>query len=52
MLVPTALEAEALKHADSMQVIPVGTLQEALDALASLGGNADALALPGDDQTN
>jgi Lon-like protease len=47
MLVPRNLEAEAKKTAGDMQVIPVSTLDEALDALANLGGNANELALPG-----
>jgi PDZ domain-containing protein len=52
MLVPSALVAQAEKNAGDMQVIPVNTLQEALDALANLGGNADELALPGASQPN
>jgi PDZ domain-containing protein len=52
MLVPRNLEAEAKKNAQDMQVIPVSTLQEALDALAGLGGNANELALPGTTQPN
>jgi len=46
MLVPRNLEAEAKKTAGDMQVIPVSTLDEALAALSTLGGNADELALP------
>jgi PDZ domain-containing protein len=52
MLVPSALVAQAEKNAGDMQVIPVNTLQEALDALANLGGNAGELALPGTSQPN
>jgi PDZ domain-containing protein len=52
MIVPRNLEAEAKKNAKDMQVIPVGTLQEALDALSGLGGNAKELALPGSSQPN
>ena len=52
MLVPRNLEADAKKNAGDVQVIPVSTLQEALDALANLGGNADDLALPGSTQPN
>jgi Lon-like protease len=52
MLVPRNLEQEALKNAGDMQVIPVSTLQEALDALSNLGGNAKDLALPGATQPN
>jgi PDZ domain-containing protein len=52
MLVPRNLEQEALKNAGGMQIIPVSTLQEALDALAGLGGNAKDLALPGTTQPN
>lgn len=52
MLVPRNLEAEAKKHAGDMQVIPVGTLDDALAALANLGGNADELALPNTTQPN
>jgi PDZ domain-containing protein len=52
MLVPRALEAQALKNAGDMQVIPVSTLEEALHALAGLGGNAEDLALPGEATTN
>jgi PDZ domain-containing protein len=52
MLVPRNLEAEAKKNAQDMQVIPVSTLQEALDALTNLGGNAKELALPGASQPN
>jgi PDZ domain-containing protein len=52
MLVPRNLESEALKNSGDMQVIPVSTLQEALDALANLGGNADDLALPGTSEPN
>lgn len=46
MLVPRNLEAEAKKYAGDMQIIPVSTLDEALEALANLGGNANELALP------
>ena len=51
-LLPKDIEAEAKKNAQDMQVIPVSTLQEALDALAGLGGNANELALPGTTQPN
>jgi len=46
MLVPRNLESEAKKNAGDMQIIPVSTLDEALAALANLGGNAGELALP------
>jgi PDZ domain-containing protein len=52
MLVPRNLEGEAKKNAQNMQVIPVSNLQEALDALSTLGGNARELALPGASRTN
>jgi hypothetical protein len=32
-----------------VQIIPVATLDEALTALAKLGGNADKLGTPGKD---
>lgn len=44
-LVPRSLESEAKRNAGSMQVIPVSNLAEALDALASIGGNAHDLTL-------
>ena len=45
-LVPRSLEAQAKENAGDMQVIPVSNLKEALDALASLGGNANELGIP------
>jgi Lon-like protease len=46
-LVPSAEEDEVRAAVgDDLQVIAVDTLDEALAALASLGGNADTLALP------
>jgi PDZ domain-containing protein len=48
MFVPATLEAEAKKYvADTITVVPVTTLQDALDKLSDLGGNARELALPG-----
>lgn len=44
-LVPRSLENEAKRNAGSMKVIPVSNLAEALDALASIGGNARELTL-------
>ena len=44
-LVPRSLESEAKKNAGDMVIIPVSNLKEALDALASIGGNANDLAL-------
>lgn len=44
-LVPRSLENEAKRNAGSMKVIPVSNLKEALDALASIGGNANDLKL-------
>ena len=44
-LVPRSLEKEAQANAGDMKVIPVSNLREALDALASIGGNANELAL-------
>jgi hypothetical protein len=35
------------KAGDKVQIIPVSTLDDALAALASLGGNALALGTPG-----
>jgi Lon-like protease len=45
LIVPRSLEAIARQNAGDLRVIPVGTLQEALDALADIGGNARELAL-------
>jgi PDZ domain-containing protein len=44
-LVPRSLESEAKRNAGSMKVIPVSNLKDALDALASIGGNANDLNL-------
>lgn len=44
-LVPRSLESEAKRNAGSMKVIPVSNLKDALDALASIGGNANDLHL-------
>lgn len=44
-LVPRSLEAEAKKNAGDLTIIAVSNLKEALDALASIGGNANSLAL-------
>ena len=44
-LVPRSLESEAKRNAGSMKVIPVSNLKDALDALASIGGNANELNL-------
>ena len=49
-VVPTADYADAVGHAGDVQVIGVDTLDEALDALADLGGNADDLPRLGDDE--
>ncbi len=43
LLVPRSLEPQAKMNAGSMQVIPVSNLDEALAALASIGGNAGAI---------
>jgi PDZ domain-containing protein len=43
-LVPRSLEAQALENAGDMKVIPVSNLDEALAALASIGGNVEALS--------
>ncbi len=42
-LVPRSLESQARENAGSMKVIPVSTLDEALAALGSIGGNVDAI---------
>jgi PDZ domain-containing protein len=53
MLVPKSLEADAKRYVgDSIKIVPVSTLQEALDALSDLGGNARELALPGATKAN
>ncbi|MSV89051.1 MAG: PDZ domain-containing protein [Actinobacteria bacterium] len=44
-LVPRSLEAEAKKNPGELIIIPISNLKEALDALASIGGNANSLAL-------
>jgi PDZ domain-containing protein len=46
LLVPRNELPEALDVAGDLQVEGVATLDEALTALAGLGGNADSLALP------
>ena len=46
LLVPRNELPEALDVAGDLQVEGVATLDEALMALAGLGGNADSLALP------
>lgn len=48
-LVPKSEAAEAEKQAQgsSLKVVGVDTLQDALDALAALGGNANSLGKPG-----
>jgi PDZ domain-containing protein len=45
-LVPPAEVAAAEPHAGDMQVVPVGTLDDALRALSRLGGNTSALDPP------
>ncbi len=47
MIVPTGEYKDALSKAGSMKVVKVNTLQEALQALATLGGNALRLGKPG-----
>jgi Lon-like protease len=50
-LVPEAeAEAVAARMGDGLRVVGVGTLQDALEVLASLGGNALALGQPGRDR--
>jgi PDZ domain-containing protein len=44
-LVPRSLEAQAKENAGDLKVIPVSNLKEALDALTSIGGNANSLTL-------
>jgi Lon-like protease len=44
-LVPRTLEAEARRDAKDLVVLPVSNLTEALEALASIGGNAREVAL-------
>jgi PDZ domain-containing protein len=44
-IVPRSLEQDALDNAGAMKVLPVSNLREALDALASIGGNANDLSL-------
>ncbi|MEO6124934.1 MAG: S16 family serine protease [Ilumatobacteraceae bacterium] len=53
-LVPASQSADSIAAArqvvgDDVQIIPVATLDEALQALAKLGGNADDLGQPGAD---
>jgi PDZ domain-containing protein len=53
-IVPASQSKEEIAAAravvgDSVQIIPVATLDEALTALAKLGGNADKLGTPGKD---
>lgn len=52
MLVPSSLAAHAEQFATSITVLPVGTLDDALAALASIGGNASELALPAEAPKN
>jgi PDZ domain-containing protein len=46
-IVPAPEAAEARQTAGSMKVVGVHDLDEALDALAAIGGNADDLGRPG-----
>ncbi len=53
-IVPASQSADSLAEARALaggdvQIIPVATLDEALSALADLGGNADELGQPGKD---
>jgi Lon-like protease len=51
-IVPEGIAEEvSARVGDDLEVIGVGTLDEALDALASLGGNALALGRPGEQRT-
>lgn len=53
MIVPTVEEEQAKRFVgDTIKVIPVNTLTDALNALSDLGGNARQLALPGAQHTN
>lgn len=45
LLVPAGLADLARQHAGSMPVVGVSTLQQALDALSSVGGNASEVAM-------
>ncbi|HLM63586.1 MAG TPA: PDZ domain-containing protein [Acidimicrobiales bacterium] len=49
-LVPSADYADAVAHAGDVDVIAVDTLDDALDALAELGGNADDLPRVGSER--